>query len=320
MTSRFHTMTSDELRAEIARGNFPPIAGADDGTVEEPAAVEPEAAPEAEATPAPTVEEVYERHANPEPEAEVEEAPEAEVEEEAADEGIPLDQYNLALEIALDPDEPQYDDAIAIIEAYAPDAIKAQYGLLETGDEEPELPDDEVDPDDPYGLGDEATGIPEIDKALAKINSFTSGMEEAETQAEQEAQAAAEQQMAEAFDTDYRSLAGEDAPTDFSEMDEAQQVIAASLLGFDRMEDENGNPLVADPKAHFEQVMAERDKGIELKAITDYVAGKRTFKLPPATGRNASSTAKPAGNRKEAIAGLSEVFQRHANGSDQVSG
>lgn len=311
----FSNMTADQLRAEIARGNFPPIAGADDGTVEPVEAAEPEAAveeaPAAEETP--SMADILERAATPEeeaaPEAEIEEeAPAAE--EEAEGEGIPLDQYNLALEIGLDEGHEQYEDALAIIDAYAPDAIKARYGLIE---DELDFPDEE-ESEYPFLEEDEQTGIPEIDKALNKINQFNTEAEDQETQQQTEAQAAAEQAAAEAYQADYATLAGEDAPTDFSEMSAEQKLIAASLLGLDGTEGVE-DPLV-EAKSAFEAMKAD----IEKAAIADYVGGKREFTLPPITERNGSSTAPPLGSAKEGKAALEDVVRKHSGASNGVSG
>ena len=314
MTS-FNSMTSDELRREIARGNFPPIAGADDGTVEEA----PEAADlsgiigEAVGTQEPEQEPLLIEETPEAPEAETAEETPEEPAEEPVDPAEQLEQYNLALDIALDPENEQYDTAVEILRELAPESVLAAYGL--TGDAE-EMPDfaEEPDEDDPYGLGDDATGVPEIDKALGQIKEFNRQQEEGQTKAQQEAEAAAEEAAAKAFAEDFKELSGADLPKDISSMNDEQRLLATALIGADGIEG------VDDPKTFVKEALEARDKAKIQAAIDEYAKGKGEYKPTPITERSASTNAGNIHTPSEAISTIEGLIREAATPANGVSG
>lgn len=247
------------------------------------------------------------------------EAPEAEAAEETPEEPAEgfvdaaeqLEQYNLALDIALDPDNEQYDTAVEILQELAPESVLAAYGL--TGEE---MPDFEEEPDeaDPYGLGDEATGVPEIDKALGQIKEFNRQQEEGKTQAQQEAEAAAEEAAAKAFAEDFKELSGADLPKDISAMNDEQRLLATALIGADGIEG------VEDPKTFVKEALEARDAAKIQAAIDEYAEGKGEYKPTPITERSASTNAGNIHTPSEAASTIEGIIRQAATPANGVSG
>lgn len=301
----FTTKTSDELRNLIARGIFPPIAGADDGEA-------PEAAEAAEDT-TPNMDDIVTRattHETEEPEqveeqeasddAEVEpeqvETPADELDDEDGGDIIDAETIEAAVQIAQDPDHELYDEAVGLLRDTSP-AIAHALGL---GEEE--------EGDD----GPEYTGDPRIDAALDRIDRF----EKQQAQREQAEQTAAEQkqqeEMAAAYRADLLAVAGEDTPETYDEMDANQKLIATALLGLDGYED--------DPKAALEGLLADRDKETAQKAIDEYVAGKSDYKPTAKVERNGATTSTHPQSPGEGTASLAGIITKHTVGQNGVSG
>lgn len=205
-------------------------------------------------------------------EAEEEETPEAEVEE--LEEELDMGQViGNAASIALDPEHELYEDAVAVLQEYAPELAERMGLGAEEDDGEFEL-DEEPEND-------------AIAELQAQLDEMRNAQSERDQQIEQEQQAAEDAAAQEAFRADLLAVAGEDTPEAFDEMNPQQQLAAAALLGLDGLAD--------DPKEAFTNLMKDRDAAMIQNAIDEYAAGKGTVKPTPPTSRNASThTQEPA--------------------------
>lgn len=207
-------------------------------------------------------------------EAEEEETPEAEVEE--IEEELDMGQViGNAASIALDPEHELYEDAVAVLQEYAPE-LAERLGLeaSEEGEEVEALEEDEPEND-------------AIAELQAQLDEMRNAQAERDQQIEKEQQAAEDAAAQEAFRADLLAVAGEDTPEAFDEMNPQQQLAAAALLGLDGLAD--------DPKEAFTNLMKDRDAAMIQNAIDEYAAGKGTVKPTPPTSRNASThTQEPA--------------------------
>lgn len=229
--------------------------------------------------------------------AEATEEPEGEgAEEEAVEDEEELDMGQVignAANIALDPEHELYEDAVAVLQEYAPElAERLGLGASEEGEEVEALEEDEPEND-------------AIAELQAQLDEMRNAQAERDRQIEQEQQAAEDAAAQEAFRADLVAIAGEDTPEAFAEMNPSQQLAAAALLGLDGLAD--------DPKEAFQTMMKDRDAAMIQSAIDDYAAGKGTVKPTPPTDRNAStSTHSPVS--------ISEIVSAATKSENGVSG